>query len=486
MPSLSLSSCSPRRAPRAALLCLLALPILGGAGCPTGPGDDGGTPPAAGDFNIDGVGYTADLDNSKLLVYMERISSAGICAPTHGHAVEASSFRLDGELNADSPSDGTLTLTVPGNLLVADLPENRALYEDLVDEPLNDSDRRRIQDAMIPEVADSDSPNLVFDFTNLSSLEAGTGITFDAVATIKGVTQSFAFTFDLAIDGTTYTLSNGTGTLSRETFGILTSNPFGGCLSDDLRLDLMTLTLIPGEADDVDAGQVYEQTCFPYDGACVDDGSPAWDDEMFDILGRRCLGCHEAGSDYPLASYDDWRCDSPTEVGRPRFEAAHDLMELPTDDSVHMPPLSGATQLPADELSLVYDWFEAGAPPACDDPAPEGFTAVPRNMECGTNVGFAEDIAPMITGNFCVGCHDGANPDVPLIDENYSSGVADAEHPFYQPLSLWEASVERIRDETMPPLESWGAYFPVNGSLEADLAVLDQWVADGYPATLCQ
>ena len=115
---------------RPLFVCLIALPFLGGASCPTGPGDDGGTPPA-GDFNLDGVGYAADLENSKLLVYMERISEAGICAPTHGHAVEATSFRLDGELNTDSPADGTLTLTVPANLLVADLAENRALYDDL-------------------------------------------------------------------------------------------------------------------------------------------------------------------------------------------------------------------------------------------------------------------------------------------------------------------------------------------------------------------
>ena len=471
---------------RPLLVCLVALPFVGGAGCPTGPGDDGGTDPEPGDFNIDGVGYTADLENSKLIVFLQKVSSAGICAPTHGHAVEATSFRLDGELNTDSPGDGTLTLTVPATLLAADLPENRELYDELRDEFLSDADRNRIQDGMIPEVADSDSPNLVFDFSNLSSLEAGTGLTFDAVATIKGVTQSFTFTFDLAIDGTTYTLTNGTGVISRENFGVLTSNPFGGCLSDDMRLDLRTLTLVPGEADAIDAGAVFEQTCFPYDGACVDDGSPAWNDEMFDILGRRCLGCHEADSDYPLAAYDDWRCDSPTEAGRPRFEAAHELMQLPTDDSVHMPPVNSATQLPQAEIDLVYAWFEAGAPPACAAPAPVGFTAVPRNMECGATVGFAEDVAPMIDNNLCVLCHAGDNPDVPLINNTYASGTPDSDHPFYAGLSIWEASVERIRDGTMPPLEGFGAWVPTNGTLEADLAILDEWVADGYPATRCQ
>jgi hypothetical protein len=473
---------------RPLLVCLVVLPFLGGAGCP-GPGDDGGVLRPPGELNFNGAGYGVDFENSKLLVYMERVSTAGICAPTHGHAIEASAFALSGDLANNRPGEAELVLTVPALLLRADLEENRALFEDLADEPISDADRNRVEGAMVPEVSDDENPNLIFTFTNASTLDnEARGATLDAVVEVKGQTQSFTFTFDIDYEGDDLILSNGTGTFSRSGFEILTSNPFGGCLSDDLVITLDRLTLTPGEGGNVslDGGQAFEQTTFPYEGDCVDDGSPAWDDTMYDILGRRCLGCHQADTDYPLAAYNDWRVDSPTEPGRPRFEAAHDLMQLPDDDSVHMPPLSGATQLPDDELQLVFDWFEAGAPPACADPAPVGFTAVPRTMDCGANVGFVEDIAPMISANFCQGCHIGDNPDIPLIDTTYASGLPDAAHPFYQPLSIWEASVERIRDLTMPPLEGWGMWFAVNGTIEADLAILDQWVADGYPETLCQ
>ena len=110
----------------------------------------------------------------------------------------------------------------------------------------------------------------------------------------------------------------------------------------------------------------------------------------------------------------------------------------------------------------------------------EDFVKVTRETECGT-VPFDGLIDNIIESNFCVICHSAGNGTLPVIDPtDYSSGLPDVEHGFYQPLSLWEASIERMRDGTMPP--DAAGFSRVTAE---EIATLDAWLADGYPATAC-
>lgn len=462
---------------------LISAVALTGAGCP-GPGTPDAGPTPEGSCTIDGASYRADEAASKVLILVRK-KAAGGCGVFHSHVIEAKGYGLNCDIDTANPGASTLELLVPKAALDPDLPENRALFDELDGENLSDGDRAIIYNSTQDALADNGAI-LTFSASNIGGFD-GEGLTVDLGVAINGGTSQTTLTYNAARDGERFLVTDGVGVLDGSQHNI-PSGFASTCVQSDLELHL-ELVLEPGEAGgpNTDAGvECGDPQLFPYEGPCHDEvGWP----EVRDILVRRCAGCHDSESAYPLVEYSDFETDSCNYPGQPRFETALELMNLAADESRHMPPISDASQPTAQELATITTWVEAGGPEErCTPLDYPPFEPVARNQECG-EVNYTEDVRDIIFFNGCMDCHTGAVADIPAINpDDYSTGIPDVDHPFYwgasAPLSIWQASVERIRDGTMPP--DFYGWVPVTGTTkEDDLAVLDAWIADGWPENPC-
>ncbi len=458
------------------------------SGCPddgTGPGADAGVSESAGVVREGGEesAYRMNVADSQFVIIVPKENATG-CTVFHSHAIEATTIGLEFVVDYDDPGASSITANIAAAGLMPDDNALRAQFEETNDVDLSDSDRSTIRAGMLSEQLDApDFPTLTFSAANISGVD-GTGLTADVTATIKDTDSTFGLSFDATRDGDTITIE-GEGTLDGSAHGMPAG--FGSnCIQSDFRV-VLKLVLEPGEqAAGVDAGVVeeYVPETFPYEGACDDDvGFP----EASQALLKNCAGCHKdtpiLGATVPLVDYDDWRTDSLRNQGRPLYETAAELMQLHVAEALHMPP-SSTSPIDADDLSLALLWFERGAPDAkCEPDIIEGF--IPRDpLPCGSP-NYNDDIKPILSVN-CEYCHyTGGNPDVPPLD-SYAAGLLDASHPFYQPVSLWEASVHRIADRTMPPYGSAGDYYPAPpATFESDVQMLTTWIENGYPEEAC-
>jgi hypothetical protein len=281
----------------------------------------------------------------------------------------------------------------------------------------------------------------------------------------------------------------------------------------DLHFDLV---LQPGsvECAGLGDGEVYEPQLFP-DETCAENVSY---NEVRDVAVRRCAGCHDArlslGATVELVAWDDWRTDSLRNQGRPLYETARELIHLDPSDGLAMPPqpragdvgpaaVPLASPLTPDEIATFDAWVADDARDAkCDgDPGPTTFQRV-APAECGAlaydTVNGDGESAKDFFDTYCAYCHldaDGTYAQLPQIsaaelDGDYRAvdhalGQAPVAHPFYvgedlQPLSFWQASVERVRDGSMPP----GAGGAGLDQTDEFLA-FEAWVEAGAPEAPC-
>lgn len=460
---------------RALSLAALTLPF---AACTTGTGDDGGTPVTGGDGTIvvDGEekGYTIDAANSKLLIVIEKKTSIGCPSFFHSHVFEAGAIGLSFDIDESDPASSTLTATVPARALIADAPENRALFELTADEELPEQFRGDIKTSGLSELDANTHPTLTFKVLSVDALAAGTGDDLPNTAQLEveiaGQKSTIPMQFRYVSDGDTRTIVGE---------GILDGTPHGmprktECYRhDNLPLHL-TLTLVPGdEPTVVDAGpiEVYEPTVFPYEGDCVD--KIAFN-EVRDVAVRACAGCHAKpevnfGATSPLVDYADFRTDTLHNPGAPLFETMRAYLNA-QDGKPQMPPLD-QTPLTVDEKALLLEWIDQGGPECNEGVAPTTFTPV-AEAPCGTP-SYA-DVKPLFENN-CVFCHTDDGGPLPAIGFDYVDGTVQAGHPYYRPLTLFEASLERIIDGSMPPY----------GIGATDFSLLTDWIALGYPEAPC-
>lgn len=498
--------------PLTAILCLAAL-----SACNCDPVE----PPPAGDVcgtgTIDGAPWALDPDGTRALLVVHRKDGAG-CGIFHSHVVSAKVARIEYDLTAATPGDGSVKVTLLAAGLEPDDPELRAeLLPEGENEPLSDGDRKSIRGSVAEEVLAAEHPELVFTFTGLSSAD-GTG-TARMKAELAGATDEENVEYTVERSGDRISVS-GAAQLNGAPFGI-PRNSLGFCVEPvmDIVFDLALVpTQAPVECIGAPPPPPWEPRFFD-DTACADDVGY---NDVRAVAVRSCGGCHGAevrlGATIPLVSWEDWRTDSIRNQGQPLYETAHDYVHLSPTEGLSMPPVDQqgeamATPLTADDIALFDAWVAGGARrERCNgDP---GLTTFPdidvEAKDCDDDLHYD---APDAEGNtartffesYCAYCHLDAfesYPQVPQIsalgddgrpipsDTGYAElDVAAAErgvfHPWYlgaggAPLSFWETSVLRVEDHTMPPnMADFGL------DQDPSFAQFKAWVAAGAAPRAC-
>lgn len=419
-------------APSRGVACFLtAALLLVATGCGDCNGDgpsESGPPSGDGILRVGGEErpYAVDFEASRLLILVKVKDQFG-CGVFHSHAVEAESYALSFVLDADDPESSRVEMVAPAAGLNPDEDENRALFPETRDEMLSEDDRRRIRVSVLEELRAEEHPTLRFVATGLSTLE-GEG-TAELEVELVGETSTIPFSYTATFDEEGRIYVEGTGQLDGKPHGI--PNP-AGLVSDcvDPIMDLhLKLTLVPGaskEPPPVDGGPPFEEVFYPYDGGCGTVGF----EEVRQIVGPRCVGCHmdppRLGASTPLVTWEHFRVNAPRSPGAPLYETAGELVSLPFDATLHMPP-ADVSQLTNEEKERFLTWVEEGAPPeACEPVEVEPFEHT-AEAPCGP-LGYEEDVAPFVA-SLCFDCHFIAGSAIPLLD-TYEAGLVESEHLF--------------------------------------------------------
>lgn len=483
-------------------LSLLAAPLVllvGCGGCPPPPGQDAGPVESSGFLRKGGVDepYRVDDAASKLLIHVVR-GDAAVCGALHSHVVEAKAVSYEFLLDADDPSKSTFRATVPAAALDPDHPDNRALFDDTKDVPLGEGDRRSIKQSVLDEVQAVDHPNLVF---SIEGLPAATG---EGTATVKVLVAGLESEVEMQYtstkteeDGKDVFVVQGRGVLDGTRHGMPRAELSKLCVKPEMDL-VFDLRIAPGAGEaPEDAGQVqeFEPTFYGDEDDCSD---TIGFNDVRDQLMVRCAGCHmdppRNGATIPLDDWRDYWTDSARHPGGPIWETARDLVFPPAghDETLVMPPVDPnggfiATDLTPDERAELQAWFDDGAKRArCqDDPAPTTFAATPPATGCGPT-GYDQVVEFLTT--YCFYCHtqdQTISPAAPVFDA-YALGVVEADHPFYKPLTIWEASLARIDDDSMPPGGKANNGIDVSDpATQQALDTMRAWIAGGFPEATC-
>ncbi|MCP4503822.1 MAG: hypothetical protein GY822_28180 [Deltaproteobacteria bacterium] len=453
---------------------------VGCDGCMRTSGDDAGVPSSGGDGEVirdgESVAYTFSAEQSRFLITVFNKPAQVGCGLFHSHVVNAESMLLDFSLNEDDVGSSTLNATIAAAGLDPDDPDLRD--EILGDEPLSQNDRDTIKTSLIDQVKGAEHPRLTFDASNFTSLTDGASGTLDVAVAIGGGNQTIQMDYDFSVDADGKIEIHGTGTLPGAPHDI-PSGFASDCVEADMNL-LLDLVLEPGTRDQPgvlpDAGiEVYEPTLFPFEDGC--DADKISFNEVRDVLVRKCASCHmdpiRLGATIPLVEYDDFRTDSLRNQGRPMYETIADFIDPQGDHSV-MPPVNDAAPITDAEKQLALDWIAEGAADCLDAATPTVFVPI-ASVACGP-VAY-QDISSIVASN-CVFCHDSNQTALPLL-ETFGDGLVQNLHPFYGPITVWEAALYRMEDVTMPPYAN-AAPVAVN-----DIALFRTWVEDGYPEVHC-
>ena len=451
------------------------------SGCPGTTGDDGGVVPPPESSGVvvkegEALSYTFDAEQSDFVITVKTVNGL-VCSSFHDHAVEATSLGLVFNLDATDPAGSTMDATVAAAGLLPDSPELRDTYLD-GEGPLAPGDINSIKGSVLANVNAENFPTLKFSATNFSDLSAGATGTVDVTVDINGGTQTISMAYTLTEDGDNL-LFDGTGTLPGAPHGI-PSGFASECVDPDMGL-FLKLLLVPGENNgEIDAGVVvYTPEIFPYEGDCTDKISF---NAARDVVVAKCAGCHSNppvnGATIPLVTYDDFRTDSFRHQGEPVFQTAGHFIERPLDgtEGLPMPPPAGSL-LTETQKNLALDWIAQGAPDCPEIAEPVVFT--PRTEAACGDVSYDDEIKPLVD-SYCVACHFSGQTEIPVL-ESFDDGLVLGIHAYYSPLVLWESSLYRILDHSMPTYSS--PEFPV---LSEDETVMFQtWVEDGYPKVHC-
>ncbi|MEW5850326.1 MAG: YceI family protein [Myxococcota bacterium] len=485
---------------RLALVSALALAAACPNTCNNGTPDAGPIPQGGGSgvIKIDGEAknYRVATDRTRLLILSRRASGAG-CSIFHHHAVASLSTLFEFTLDKDAPGTSTLTARVPAVGLDPDKPEYRQVFEatrqaDAEGETPSESDRDDIKVSVLEQVDADRHPILTFQAHDLSTLD-GSG-TSRVDVTIRGISQTIDFPATASWSGDVLTIT-GNAPLSGSPHGM----PVGSlkdCIDPNMQLD-MVLVLEPGEAPPVeepDAGPPYVQQLFPDDGSC---GTVNYA-SVRAILDKHCVGCHREpparGASVPLMDLTrHLRADTRRNQGEPLF---HDVARRVQDgNSAAMPPPLDGDPLTQAEIDTIVLWAnEGGHGCGYDGGMPARTPITPRT--CGDEaVAWTNDVENIFklpisnpdqeaegrAPTACTDCHFGAGDDgaLPPLD-TYAAGLELAQHPYYQPLTLWEASLLRMEDMTMPPGVDFEGHLYVDVTQD-DIDRVREWIRQGMP-----
>jgi hypothetical protein len=501
---------------------MLATTLLSACeGCGPAPDPIGGA--ICGSGAIAGTDYL--VEDSELVIVVKKKDAFG-CGALHSHVVQATQATFAYAL--DGAAAGEVDIVVPAIGLDPDDPELRLKYlPDGENQALSDGDRQSIKGSVNEEVLASEHPALRFTLKNLSAIDGdGTGT---LVADIAGATSEVVLGYTAMKDGDTVKLV-GRAVLDGAPHG-MPRNALGFCVEPLMDI-AFELTLAPGTArcdDEVDVVPPFEETFFP-DEDCGEVGYTVVYNE---VVGPRCLGCHggtlpgnpallRGGATEPLVRWEDWRVDSPRNIGRPMYLKAHDYVGLDpfNPEELAMPPSALGEATPLQDLAApvtiagttytsekdLFDaWVEQGLgrrAQCADDvevktfglnngqavqPGACGDGALRYNAPQAEHDDFSA--ADFFVG--CTSCHSTGSPgqapaaapiathvdDADVID--FAAGDLPVTHPFYvdsdgDPLSFWEASIHRTEDGSMFP----GATIGVFNDDPAFLA-FKAWVAAG-------
>jgi mono/diheme cytochrome c family protein len=455
----------------------IALLSLSLTGCPDGPPADGGTTGGDGTIVIDGQAqsYTLDADASSLLIVIEKKVTVGCPSFFHSHVFEAGQLSLSFDIDEGAAAASTLSATVPARSLIADEPTNRALFDLTKDEDVPASFRGDIKSSGLSELDAATHPNLVFKVLSLDALAAGADgelpNTAEIEVEIAGEKSTIPMQFRYVKDGTTRTII-AEGVLDGREHGMPRKTECYKAESLPLHL---TLVLVPGEEPTVvDAGpvDVYTPEVFPYAGDCA---NKIAFNTVRDIAVRTCAGCHATtprfGATSSLVTYEDFRRDTFHNRGVPAFETMRSYLNA-ADGKPQMPPIDQAP-LSVDDKNQLLAWIDQGGPD-CNDGVPATVFTPVNAVACGTP-NYADDVKTIFEQN-CSFCHLDTGTTLPAIGYGFAAGAASATHPYYQPLTVFEASLLRIEDGTMPP------DFAVSPT---EAALVRTWVEAGYPESAC-
>ena len=181
--------------------------------------------------------------------------------------------------------------------------------------------------------------------------------------------------------------------------------------------------------------------------------------DVKDVVQMRCGGCHmdppEQGASVPLMTAANFHAVTPLSAGRPLYADTAD--RLTRQDRRHMPP-EGAAQLDGDEKRLLVAWasgggfeFPCNADGGVSRPVP-GYPPsndITEPADCGSGVTW-QDVGPLLARNRCTECHDGSSDSIAAL-ALYGDGLEPTGHPYYAPMNLWQVSLARMLDRSMPP-----------------------------------
>lgn len=453
----------------APVLSTFALPVLFGVGCPTPTGNT--TTEGSGQLIEGGEAraFTIDTERSELVVLVT--VSGSVC---HNHVAEAAGYSWDFSIDLDENARSTFDLTVPVNGVSPDRPALRERFDETREYIMSDLERGQITETMKGELG-GDGTDMVFKLSSLSQV-IGEGLTAQAEIEFNGGKSNTTVTFDGSYADDELVIT-GRGVLSGANHSFPSGAGLTGCIDPDVDL-MLNLVLVPGESDgpEPEPEPTFEPTYFDPPTVCGEAGG--WD-EAWQVLGPRCSGCHtqegREGAAEHFLDYEETRYDTPFAPGRPLVEVFAEVMDLPQNSALHMPPLA-ASQLTGDERTFLHAWIDEGGPEtACTPTAPAWPLTPVEKSTCGTP-SYA-DVEPILAFN-CVGCHTSVGPAGYLPLDNYAAGTVATQHPFYAPLTNWEASYQRMLDQSMPP-----------GSIgldDTDLQLVEAWINAGTPEAPCQ
>lgn len=435
---------------------------------------------AAADYHVD--------SSSELLIAVHNDFSNFGCGFFHSHVVKAEAALLEFNLDDGNLAGSSIKATVASAGLNPDAPELRARFDDMKDAILSDGDRNSIRASVLDQVEGAEHPLLTFDATNLSTAD-GEG-TAQITANVAGQESTFTLNYTARTEGDNV-IVEGTGILEGNPHGI----PHGfaaDCVIPQLDI-VMKLVFAPGLDANVslpDGPEEYVQQNFPpADDSCDD---VAGFDKVREVLGPKCMGCHGdnliLGATVPLIDFADYRVDSSSNRGKGLYETVKEFIELPESETRHMPPVESgnANALTQDEIDLIVGWVDRGGKETTCDFVPSVVEHV-REENCGdinyeSAPGFTNDVSGPreFLENTCIFCHDGSlYGDQVSTFTSYAEGTGDALHSFYAEsnLNLFEASLQRMKDHSMP------IGFEVE---QDDIDAFQAWIEAGYPEAACE
>ena len=179
------------------------------------------------------------------------------------------------------------------------------------------------------------------------------------------------------------------------------------------------------------------------------------------IFENRCMSCHSSGGPAAMVPLDTLKLilESPRDLVLPGdFEESGLYIALTRNDSKRMPPPSGGSALSENEISVIRDWIEIGAPEKEGDPGSPTTGGSSGDPVDPAQISYSV-VRKKIFEPRCISCHG-------------SSGGLNLETYLNTKAAMGQIAVAVLVEKRMPP----------DGDLKAtDLKLLSEWIKAGAP-----